>query len=300
MNDMNDLHASIEADFLVIGAGIAGASAAYFLAPHGRVAVLERESQPGYHATGRSAALFAAAYGNPQVRALTRASRAFLESPPPGFAEHPLMTPRGALFVAAPGQEARLDAEWSALQRDSPAPPPPDDPLAAARTPQRLDAAATLARLPVLRPDRVVGGIADPDASDLDVHALHQGFLRGLRAHGGTLACDAGVESLRREGGASGLWIARAGGRSYRAPIVLDAAGAWADEVAVLAGVRPIGVQPRRRSAFVFAPPPGVDIAAWPLAIGIAEDWYFKPDAGALLGSPANVDPVPAHDVAPE
>ena len=129
------------------------------------------------------------------------------------------------------------------------------------------------------------------------VHALHHGFLRGMRRSGGTLVCDAGVTSLRHE---SGMWRAIAAGREYRAPVVLNAAGAWADSVAALAGLRGIGLQPKRRSAFVFAPPPDVEVAAWPLAIGIDEDWYFKPDAGALLGSPANADPVAPHDVAPE
>jgi D-arginine dehydrogenase len=276
-------------DFLVVGAGIAGASAGYFLAPHGRVLILERESQPGYHSTGRSAALFAAAYGNPQVRAMTRASRAFLSNPPPGFAEHPLMTPRGALFVAAPGQEAALEREWRALSREGAG--------TGALAPCRLDAARMLALIPALRADRVIGGILDPDASDLDVHALHHGFLSGMRRAGGTLVCDAGVTSLRHE---SGMWRAVAAGREYHAPVVLNAAGAWADRIAALAGVRGVGLQPKRRSAFVFAPPTGVAVAAWPLAIGIDEDWYFKPDAGALLGSPANADPVEPHDVAPE
>ena len=111
---------SNQADFLVVGAGIAAASVGYFLAPHGRVILLEREAQPGYHSTGRSAALFMESYGTPQVRALTMASRAFLESPPDGFAEHPVLGPRGAMMVATHGEEAELQAHWDVLRALSP------------------------------------------------------------------------------------------------------------------------------------------------------------------------------------
>ncbi|HEU5323635.1 MAG TPA: FAD-dependent oxidoreductase, partial [Methylomirabilota bacterium] len=150
------------ADFLVIGAGIAGASAGHWLAPHGRVILLEREPQPGYHSTGRSAALYMASYGTPQVRALTLASRAFLAQPPAGFAEHPLLTPRGALIVAEPGQEEQLEEWWQALR-------------AVTGQAQRLDAAGACALVPVLRPERVAGAVYEADAADMDVHAIHQG-----------------------------------------------------------------------------------------------------------------------------
>lgn len=273
-----------QADFLVIGAGIAGASVGYWLAPHGKVVVLERESQPGYHSTGRSAALFMESYGTPQVRALTMASRAFLEQPPAGFTEHPVLSPRGALIVASPGQEALLQAQWQVLHAMTP-------------NARLLDAAQTCALVPVLRPDKVIGSVSDPDAADMDVHALHQGYLRGLRRAGGSVVGDAPVTSLQRR---DGVWRVEAGAETYEAPVVLNAAGAWADDVARLAGVRPLGLQPRRRSAFIFAPPPGVDVRPWPMAIGVAEDWYFKPDAGMLLGSPANADPVEPQDVQPE
>jgi D-arginine dehydrogenase len=272
------------ADFLIIGGGIAAASVGYWLAPHARVILLESESQPGYHSTGRSAALFMESYGTPQVRALTLASRAFLDQPPAGFAEHPLLSPRGALMVAEPGQEAHLEEWWQVLRSVTP-------------RAQRLDAAGACALVPVLRPERVAGAVYEPDAADMDVHAIHQGFLRGVRRAGGSIVCDAEVTALRREGG---LWVVQAGGQSYEAPVVLNAAGAWADVIAQRAGVPPIGLQPRRRSAFIFAPPAGSDIHAWPMAIGAGEDWYFKPDAGMLLGSPANADAVAPHDVQPE
>lgn len=271
-------------DFLILGGGIAGASIACWLAPHGRTVVLERESQPGYHTTGRSAAMFMEGYGTPQVRALTRASRAFFEAPPPGLCEHPLLTPRGALLVAAPEQEDLLAGEWESVRAASP-------------RARLLDRATTLARVPVLREDRVLGAILDPDAADMDVHALHQAYLRGLRQAGGRLVCDAEALSIHRTGS---VWRVQTARASYDAPVLVNASGAWADAVAKMAGVAPIGLKPRRRSAFTFKPPPGLDTSAWPLTIGIAEDWYFKPDAGLLLDSPANADPVPPQDVQPE
>lgn len=281
---MTNLQPPEQADFIVIGGGIAGASVAWHLAPWGRVIVLERESQPGYHSTGRSAALFAESYGSAQVRALAMASRAFLECPPPGFAEHPLLAARGALLVATQGQEALLQQSWQAL-------------CTVNGRMQLLGPQRACAMVPVLRPDRVVGAVFDPAAADIDVNALHQGYLRGLRQQGGRLVCDAEVTTLSRSDRG---WRVSAGGREYAAPTVLNAAGAWADRIAQLAAVAPIGLQPRRRSVFVFPSPEGVDVARWPLTIGIAEDWYFKPDAGVLLGSPANADPVEPQDVQPE
>jgi D-arginine dehydrogenase len=281
---MKSPSAAGRADFLIVGGGIAGASAGFWLARHGRVIVLEREAHPGYHATGRSAALFMASYGTAQVRALSLASRAFFDAPPAGFSEHPVLTPRGALMVAATGQEALLEEHWAVMS-------------AVAKTSRRLTAAQVLELVPAFRPEKVVGGLLEKDASDMDVHAIHQGYLRGVRHAGGSVVCDAPVTSLRRVGD---LWRVEAGGANYEAPVVINAAGAWADELAKLAGVPAIGLQPRRRSAMIFAPPAGVDIGSWPMAIGVTEDWYFKPDAGMLLGSPANADPVAPQDVQPE
>ena len=273
-----------QADFLIIGGGIAGASVAYWLSPHGRVILLERESQPGYHSTGRSAAMFMESYGTPQVCALTRASRAFFENPPAGFADSPVLSARGAMMVATQGQDALLASYWESARTLSP-------------NARLLDASAACAMVPVLRADRVLGAVHEPDALAMDVDVLHQGYLRGIRRSGGTVVCNAEVTALQRS--AQG-WQLRAGGIDYAAPVVLNAAGAWADVVASQAGVRPIGLQPKRRSAFIFAPPQGVSSNDWPLTIGIDEDWYFKPDAGMLLGSPANADPVPPQDVQAE
>ncbi|MGJ7521410.1 NAD(P)/FAD-dependent oxidoreductase [Variovorax sp. LT1P1] len=275
---------AVHTDFIVIGAGIAGASVAHWLAPHGRVMLLEREDQPGYHSTGRSAALFMESYGTPQVRALTMASRAFLQHPPAGFSEHPLLTPRGAMFVGTHGQEALLEEHWNVLRSVTP-------------DARRLSADEALAMVPVLRRDLVIGAVYEPDASDMDVHAIHQGYLRGMRQAGGTLVCNAPVTAMARTDAG---WRVEAGGAVYQAPVVLNAAGAWVDAIAALAGAEPLGIEPRRRSAFIFAGPAGVDAAAWPMAIGAEEDWYFKPDAGMLLASPANADPVAPQDIQPE
>ena len=271
-------------DFIVVGGGIAGASVAYWLAPHGRTVVLERESQPGYHSTGRSAAQYIASYGTPQVRSLTLASRGFFESPPPGFAEAAILTPRSALTIGLPGHAALLDEAWQVL-RD----------LGSGG--ERLDAEATCALVPALRRERIVGGILEPDSFDMDVHALHQGFLRGVRRQGGTVQSGAEVLSLDHAGG---RWHVQAGAAEYSAPVLVNAAGAWCDEVAALARVRPIGLEPRRRSAFTFRPPPGLDVSRWPLVIAADHSFYFKPDAGMLLGSPANADPTTPQDVQPE
>ena len=274
----------IGCDVLVIGAGIAGASIAYWLAPHRRTIVLERESQPGYHSTGRSAAQYIASYGTPQVRALTLASRAFLVQPPAGFADTPVLHRRSALTVALTGQQALLDEAWQVLNSVS-------------DSGQRLDADAACALLPVLRRDRVVGAIHEPDSHDMDVHALHQGFLRGLKRHGGHVATDADVVAVARHGE---RWQVSAGGQRYEAPVLVNAAGAWCDRVAQLAGVALIGLVPKRRSAFIFRPPAGVDISGWPLVVAADHRFYFKPDAGMLLGSPANADPTEPQDVQPE
>ena len=272
-------------DFLVIGAGIAGASIAHFLAPHGRTVVLERESQPGYHSTGRSAALFMESYGTAQVRALTRASRAFLEAPPAGFADGPILSPRGALHVAGEGQDGALDALWDVLRALSP-------------RGAKLDAQSAHALVPVLRREHLVGAVFEPDAADIDVHRLHQGFLRSVRRQGGRVVTDADVRSIAH--GGAGIWDVVAGATRWRAPLLVDAAGAWSDRIGALAGVSPLGLVPRRRSLFTFAAPAGLDATHWPMFGSVDETWYVKPDAGVLLGSPANADPVEPQDVQPE
>lgn len=269
---------------MIIGAGIAGASIAYWLAPHGSVIVLERESQPGYHSTGRSAALYMESYGPPQVRALTCASRAFFDHPPAGFAEHPLLTPRGALFIATPDQMAELDRHEAIVRSVS-------------DNVQRLSADEACARVPVLQREQVGGAIYEEDAADIDVHALHQGFLRGARTAGARVVCDAEVLDLAHDGL---QWRIATTQGEFCARIVINAGGAWADVIGEMAGARPIGLVPKRRSAFTFAAGSTHDSSAWPMVMAVDESFYVKPDAGLLLGSPANADPVAPHDVQAE
>lgn len=274
-----------EFDIVIFGAGIAGASVAWRLAGQRSVLLLEREAQPGYHSTGRSAAMFMESYGPPAVRALTRASRAFYEHPPEGFATAPLMQPRGALYLATPGQEALMAKTRAELAATCPGL-------------EVLDARTTLERVPCLRPEMVHGALYDPGAQDIDVHALHQGFLRGFRQQGGELRTSATLTQASHDG--QGWALQFSDGQTLRARTVVNAAGAWADELAGLFGAAPIGLVPHRRSAFTFKAPEGVDVSGWPAVVGMDESYYFKPDAGQLLGSPANADPTVAHDVVPE
>lgn len=271
-------------DAIVIGAGIAGASAAYFMAPHARVLVLEREAYAGMHSTGRSAALFSETYGSPQVRALTRAARPFLMQPPAGFAAHPILTRRGATIL---GRAVQVDDVLALYEAIAPF----------TRDIELHDTARLLAAVPVLRPEAAQIGLHEPGASDIDVNELHQGFLRGLRARGGQLRLNVDIRAISH---GTGGWEVDDGVQAFRAPLLLNAAGAWVDQVATLAGVAPIGITPKRRSAFVFEPPENLATADWPFITSFDESYYFKPDAGLLLGSCANADPVEPHDVQPE
>ena len=272
------------ADVIILGAGMAGASAAAFLAPHAKVLLVEAEAQPGRHATGRSAATFFETYGNAAVRALVRASRAFLLGPPQGFAAVPLMTRRDALFVATQSQLPALRA----LREDA----------AIAAVTHVVDVADACRQVPILRRDYVAGAVLDESGFDIDVDALLQGYLRRARAAGAQLVTDTGFETrIERTGG---VWCVHARDGVLEAPVLVNAAGAWADEVARRAGVATVGLQPLRRTVVIVPAPPGADCARWPMVIDVDERFYFKPDAGHLLLSPANEDPSPPCDAAPD
>ena len=270
-------------DILIIGAGIAGASVAAELARTHRVAILEREDHPGYHSTGRSAALFSEIYGNGVVRALSRASRDFFYNPPAGFAQHPLVKPRGSLYIAR--QEQILQLEEFTRNADL------------AGSIRRLSREEALRACPVLRPEYVAAAVFEDDAADVDVNELHQGYLRQFKAAGGTLLVNADVQSLFNR---DGKWIAQTGAGEFSAPIVVNAAGAWADTVAGKAGATPLKIKPRRRTALLAELPGGISADAWPMVIDIDESFYLKPDAGLLLISPADETLVPPCDVQPE
>jgi D-arginine dehydrogenase len=271
-------------DFLVIGGGIAGASAAYFLSERGRVVLLEREDVLGYHTTGRSAALYTENYGNAVIRGLTVGGRSFFHDPPPCFGDHKLLTPRGALAIAVKADRAGFDASLAEARRQAPS-------IAEVT----LDEALSLC--PVLDRDWVAFAHYEPDAMDMDVHAIHQGFLRGFRERGGEIVTRAAPSRVARRGD---RWEIEAAGRVFAPRVVVNAAGAWADEVAALAGAKPVGLVPKRRTAFTIDAPDGIDSARWPMVMEVNEHFYFKPESGKLLVSPADETPSPPCDAQPE
>jgi D-arginine dehydrogenase len=274
-----------EFDFAVVGAGIAGVSAAYYLAPRAKVIVLEREHVPAYHTTGRSAALHSETYGSAEIRAITVASGRVYRRPPQGFADHPLLTPRGALIVGRAGQQAATQtaaAEFAALVPSV----------------RWLDAAEVLRRQPLLRPAACAGGAIFEAAEDMDVAAIHGGFLKGARAAGGVLRLNCEVVALERR---DGRWTIRlADGETVTSANLINASGAWADVIAGFAGAQPVGLVPKRRTAFTFDAPTGLALGQLPMVIDFDETWYIKPEVGQFLGSPADETPSPATDAQPE
>lgn len=273
-----------EFDFIIIGAGMAGASAAYRLAPHGKVLILEREGQPGYHSTGRSAALFTECYGNAGIRALTVGSRPFYQEPPEGFASVPLLRRRGCLNIGRADQVELLDAHFEFSSRF-------------VGNLRRLDARAVRDLVPVLNDGYAIQGVLEPDAADIDVGALLQGFVRGARRHGAVLVNHAEIRSLDRK---NSRWEINFGTERAAASVVINASGAWADEVAALAGVTSLGLVPKRRTAVTFDVADPRAIENFPAVIDVDEEFYFKPDAGRILASPADETPSPPCDAQPE
>ena len=271
------------ADFVVIGAGIAGVSVAYRLAQHGKVGVVEGESAAGYHTTGRSAALFTESFEIGVVRKLAMASRPFFEQAPEGFAGVPLLAPLPFLFIGREDQRGSLTAAHEA-GRDIP-------------EVRRVGAEEAQALCPVLRPGYVAGGVYEAGAMSIDVDALLQGYLRGVRTAGGTVRFGVRVTSIDREPGG---WSLAAGAERISTGVIVNAAGAWADQVGEMAGAPPIGLVPMRRTAFTFPAPVDSDSGSWPVVCDIDEAFYFKPEATQLMGSLAEETPMEPHDVRPE
>lgn len=270
-----------QADYIVIGAGMAGASVAAELSRHARVILVEREPQPGYHTTGRSAALFTMAYGPAVIRALSRASHDFFRGVGPGDPPGDLIRQRGVLFVGRDDQAVDL----SALKGE----------LGDAVEP----VSATMARdlVPLLRPGYATAALFDRHAADIEVHGLHQHYLKSFRARRGALHLKSEVVGLSRVGGD---WLVETRDAALRAPVVINAAGAWADELARMAGLAPLGLRPLRRTALLVTPPGGITPDPWPMVVDVAEKFYLKPDAGNLLISPADETPSPPCDAQPE
>jgi D-arginine dehydrogenase len=274
----------MEVDFLVLGAGMAGAAAGYFLADQGSVAILEREDSAGYHTTGRSAALYTETYGNAAIRALTVASGRFFRAPPAGFAAAPLLRPLGLLMAAPATDRAEFQAALALGRQFAP-------------NLRELTPREALALCPVLREDWLAYAFLEPDAMDMDVHAIHQGFLAGLRGKGGRLLTGAAPRSIARR---AGRWQVETEAAGFSAKILINAAGAWADAVAAAAGVPPLGLAPLRRTVVIFDAPAGLAVDQWPMVGDVAESFYFKPESGRLLASPADETELPPQDVQPD
>ena len=267
---------TIDVDVAIVGAGIAGVGLAADLAGDYRTVVLEQESRPAYHSTGRSAAIFIRNYGNAVVRALSRASAPLFERPDTALFPHPLISRRGLLFVS---DEPSLKDHNALLE------------TADGMRPISIDEA--IAIVPILRRDWLAAAAYEDDAQDIDVAALHEGWLRRARAGGTKVMTDAPLTRGERK---DGKWLLETKKGTISADIVVNAAGAWADPVATACGQKPIGVQPLRRSIAVLPPPDGVDVTHWPLIDQSSETWYCKPDAGKLFVSPSEEIPVEPHD----
>ena len=271
-------------DFAVIGAGIAGASVAHELQSRGRTLLLERERLPGHHTTGRSAAFSVESYGNLVVQLLTRAGRTLLEDPPEAFAQHPLAHRCPMLWIARPEQVKRLARRAQRV-------------AAAGAELAELSAAEAHAMCPVLREEQIAMAVVERRALHIDVAGLLAAYLAGFRAQGGDLATRAAVTELRST---SGSWEIRTGDAEHRAGVIVNAAGAWAEEIGALAGARPVGLVPLRRTAISFDPPRGVDIAHWPCLIDADQAFYLKPEGAQLLASPCDETPFAPCDVTPD
>ncbi|MEE4216448.1 MAG: FAD-binding oxidoreductase [Xanthomonadales bacterium] len=270
----------LSTDIIVVGAGIAGASAAAEMAAEAAVVMVDMESQPGYHATGRSAAYFATSYGKRIVQEITASCESFLLDPPAGFTEVDLLLPRDNMFFARGDQAESLAA-------------------LAAKNPhlEAVDETTIRERVPVFRPGYLHGGLWDRKGGDLDVDALLQAFVRQFRIRGGQLYSRHRVTRIDRVGG---QWIVTAGERQFSAPVLVNAAGGWVEEIAGLAGLGSLGIKPFRRTALTIEAPAGVDISGWPEMVDVDEDFYFKPDAGLIMISPADETATRPADVQAE
>ena len=269
---------------VVIGAGIAGAAAAWHLAGHASVVLVEREPQPGAHATGRSAALHTETSGAPVVAELAAASRPFLAQPPEGFTDHGLLSRRGLLWIARSSERDLLEYKAAVAEE-------------AGVEVNRLGSAQCCELVGVLRPEAAAAGVYEPGAMTIDVDGLLQGFVRGARRRGAELHLVAGVTAVSEHAGG---WRVQAGEQHWDCDVVVNAAGAWCDPVAELAGVEPLGLRPLRRSVFVFPPPAGTDAAGWPMVWDVGDRFYFEPEGPLLLASPADETPSEPCDARPE
>jgi D-arginine dehydrogenase len=266
----------LKTDFLVIGAGIAGASIAAHLAQSHKVIICDMEERAGFHTTGRSAASYEPNYGPPPMLAFTRASAAFFHEPPKGFTETPLLTRRDSLFIEAGGQSHHTEKL-----------------LSNAAALDEISSSDALRIMPVLRGDYVKRAFLDRHTADMDVDLIHRGFLKMAKASGAQLMLSAPITALTRNGA---VWEVRAGDHTISAPTIINASGAWGDVVAAMAGVTPVGLQPKRRSIGVITVEHNDNWLDWPMVTDVGETWYAKPQSGKMIVSSADATPVEPHD----
>lgn len=270
-------------DFIVIGAGMAGASAAFELAEQGKVLVIEAESQPGYHSTGRSAALFTRNYGTELVRSINALSEPFFRAPPESFTESPLLSPRGALTISSLGEEAKLDAVLNLSTIE--------DPII------EMAVDDAIAMVPFLRADRISRAIYEVGVTDIQVASLLQSYLKGAKNRGVNIVTNEPVITLSH---VNGTWIVTTGKNTYQAKTIINAAGAWADEIGALAGASQIGLVAKRRTAIIIDAPLDCDTDGLPCVDFVNSEAYIKPEAGKLMVSPGDATPTPPQDVQPD
>lgn len=291
-----------QADIIVIGAGMAGCSAAATLADNAQIIVLEQEQQPGYHATGRSAATLAPYYGPKVIQQLTALSAPYLSSPPESVSNTPFTSARGEMILVGKSDTGNTDADTASTEALV------EENLAHGL--QKLSIEEARQMVALLKPDSIARVLYTDNLLSIDVDALHQSYMKTIRNAGGEIICDSQVTQLEYIDGNWNITCAKTDS-VYRAPVIINAAGAWADEVAKLAGLPATGLQPKRRSAALVPfpdlpdapsqPPTSQPLAAtWPMLLDIHERFYSIPFGSGLMISPADETPVAAHDAWPE
>ncbi len=265
-------------DVIIIGAGIAGASLASELSSTHKVILLEREDQPGYHATGRSAAIFLPSYGPPAIQALTRASSDFFHAPPTGFCDVPLLSRRNTLMIAKPDDDTHIREALAAGMHE-------------------ISFSSALEQIPCLNSRIYKTALIDDETSDIDVDALLHAHLKKAKRGGVQLFRQAEVSKLKKSGPD---WKVSAANQTFIAPVIINAAGAWADEIAKLANLADCSLQPKRRSAALIDISDHWDVSNWPLTVGAGNTFYFRAMGRKLMISPADETTVEPHDAWPD
>ncbi len=275
-----------EYDFIIIGGGIAGASIAFELSLFKNILLIEREDAFAYHTTGRSAATYIELLHNQTIVALSRASKGFLSSPPSGFTDIPLLKRCGCIITANITEQQSLESAF-------------EQAIGYGTEAEMISAQEISKRIPFIRtePQVIFAGIYEPQAQHIDVDGLFQGYIKGIRVRGSHTHTRTSILEIKRS---DGYWHVQTSQHSLRSPVIINAAGAWADSVAEAAGVTPIGYEPKKRTMISFDAPANVDISTWPMMGNISGSFYFIPEAGQLLGSPADETPSPPCDAQPD